>query len=210
MIPTMFCPDCGAEYRQGFDRCTDCDVPLVEQLPASNESADSGANGVEFRALWTGEDEQDCECFCDRLRKAGIPFKIAQRAEQASKNEVVRTFKIDVPREFQEAASKMVGEGRMDFADSEEDQRIMELPAQDGPDTARHSYVGKVALGQTADVQVWSGNYAGLLELCLRENDIKTRVDVSPDGTGTICVAAQDESKAREIIHEVEEGIPPE
>ncbi len=29
----MFCPKCKAEYRQGFTRCADCDVDLVEVLP---------------------------------------------------------------------------------------------------------------------------------------------------------------------------------
>ena len=30
----MFCPDCRTEYRPGFTRCVDCDVDLVELLPA--------------------------------------------------------------------------------------------------------------------------------------------------------------------------------
>ena len=30
----MFCPQCKAEYRVGFIRCSDCDVELVGQLPA--------------------------------------------------------------------------------------------------------------------------------------------------------------------------------
>jgi len=30
----MFCPNCGAEYRPGFDRCSDCAVELVPSLPA--------------------------------------------------------------------------------------------------------------------------------------------------------------------------------
>ncbi len=29
----MYCPDCRAEYREGFDRCEECDVALVESLP---------------------------------------------------------------------------------------------------------------------------------------------------------------------------------
>jgi len=32
----MFCPDCGAEYRSGFARCSDCHVELVEILPPAN------------------------------------------------------------------------------------------------------------------------------------------------------------------------------
>jgi hypothetical protein len=29
----MFCPSCGAEYREGFLRCVDCEVDLVEEAP---------------------------------------------------------------------------------------------------------------------------------------------------------------------------------
>ena len=29
----MFCPNCRAEYRPGFPRCSDCEVDLVEVLP---------------------------------------------------------------------------------------------------------------------------------------------------------------------------------
>jgi hypothetical protein len=36
----MFCPRCGAEYRQGFFRCSDCDIPLVDQLPADRSVTD--------------------------------------------------------------------------------------------------------------------------------------------------------------------------
>jgi hypothetical protein len=29
----MYCPQCRSEYRQGFTRCSDCDVDLVAELP---------------------------------------------------------------------------------------------------------------------------------------------------------------------------------
>ncbi len=29
----MFCPKCGAEYREGFTECADCMVPLVYEEP---------------------------------------------------------------------------------------------------------------------------------------------------------------------------------
>jgi hypothetical protein len=29
----MYCPSCRAEFREGFFRCEDCDVALVEVLP---------------------------------------------------------------------------------------------------------------------------------------------------------------------------------
>jgi len=30
----MFCPECRAEYREGFTECSDCHVPLAATLPA--------------------------------------------------------------------------------------------------------------------------------------------------------------------------------
>jgi hypothetical protein len=30
----VFCPQCGSEYREGFTRCIDCEVGLVQQAPA--------------------------------------------------------------------------------------------------------------------------------------------------------------------------------
>ena len=36
----MFCPQCRAEYREGFFRCTDCDIPLVDQLSADRSVTD--------------------------------------------------------------------------------------------------------------------------------------------------------------------------
>jgi len=29
----MFCPKCLAEYRDGFTQCSDCQVPLIQELP---------------------------------------------------------------------------------------------------------------------------------------------------------------------------------
>lgn len=35
----MFCPECRAEYRPGFSRCSDCDVDLVQELGKSDTRA---------------------------------------------------------------------------------------------------------------------------------------------------------------------------
>lgn len=29
----MFCPRCKSEYRKGFETCSDCNIPLVDELP---------------------------------------------------------------------------------------------------------------------------------------------------------------------------------
>ncbi len=33
-----FCPSCRTEYRDGFTRCSECEVELVEALPAQDSS----------------------------------------------------------------------------------------------------------------------------------------------------------------------------
>ena len=32
----MICPECKAEYREGFTRCADCDIELVEANSIEN------------------------------------------------------------------------------------------------------------------------------------------------------------------------------
>jgi Putative prokaryotic signal transducing protein len=34
----MFCPNCRSEYRAGFDRCKDCDVGLLTELPSEEKA----------------------------------------------------------------------------------------------------------------------------------------------------------------------------
>jgi hypothetical protein len=36
----MYCPNCRAEYREGFFKCADCHVPLVAGLPPENDKDD--------------------------------------------------------------------------------------------------------------------------------------------------------------------------
>ncbi len=33
----MICPQCKAEYREGFDTCSDCSVPLVAELSQTED-----------------------------------------------------------------------------------------------------------------------------------------------------------------------------
>ncbi|HMK91426.1 MAG TPA: DUF2007 domain-containing protein [Thermoleophilia bacterium] len=35
----MYCPKCRAEYVDGFTRCFDCDLPLVDELPPPSRRA---------------------------------------------------------------------------------------------------------------------------------------------------------------------------
>ncbi len=68
----MFCPQCEAEYREGFTECSDCDVALVETLePHEREEIAPGLTVV----FQTPNPEELAE-IVDRLEKAKVPYVI--------------------------------------------------------------------------------------------------------------------------------------
>lgn len=44
----MFCPNCKAEYREGFTSCSDCHVTLVKELPEELEERKQEIDNQEF------------------------------------------------------------------------------------------------------------------------------------------------------------------
>jgi hypothetical protein len=59
----MFCPVCKSEYRDGFTKCSDCDVDLVKQLADDSEAKEP---------LWAGQDASVRGTICDKLDAAKI------------------------------------------------------------------------------------------------------------------------------------------
>src|SRR6266436_3964349 len=55
----MFCPVCKAEYRQGFARCADCEVELVES-PRHASRVETPPPDKYGALLWQGEDPHFC------------------------------------------------------------------------------------------------------------------------------------------------------
>jgi hypothetical protein len=43
----MFCPQCKCEYVEGFNKCSDCEVLLVESLPIEIKKDDSSCDLVD-------------------------------------------------------------------------------------------------------------------------------------------------------------------
>jgi hypothetical protein len=80
-MPGMFCPVCHAEYRPGFTRCSDCQVDLVRELPASSgflskairEDEDSGEHDA-MEVLWAGVDPRVQSRIADALTEAAIDY----------------------------------------------------------------------------------------------------------------------------------------
>jgi hypothetical protein len=210
----MFCPECKAEYRAGFTRCSDCDIELVECLPESSPGSDAGLLDAGLRGVWTGEDQVECASICERLSAAEIPFNVIQRSQQFLKG-LDRSFKICVPPNFCDQAKEVIDRGRLDFTDEVEDQRVMELPVEGGiaaADRDDDDWIPENWSPESATVEVWFEKIqqdTWMIESALRENHVHARTDVLEDGSRRIFVMLGDESRAREIVSEIEDGTPP-
>ncbi len=68
-----WCPQCGAEYREEFTRCSECDVPLVASLP---EETPLGEAGVIVAAF---SDHQEARLVRGVLDEEGIPCGLIDR-----------------------------------------------------------------------------------------------------------------------------------
>ena len=66
----MFCPKCRAEYREGFDKCVDCQIPLVSQLPPESE----GKPDLELVTVLEPADPATLAIAKSLLTEAGIEF----------------------------------------------------------------------------------------------------------------------------------------
>jgi hypothetical protein len=68
----MFCPECETEYREGFVRCSDCDVALIEDLAALSAAEASTA----LTPLTQSGSSALIAELLDRLEKASVPYVV--------------------------------------------------------------------------------------------------------------------------------------
>jgi hypothetical protein len=67
----MFCPDCGAEFREGFTECSDCHIPLVWELPTERPAVP-----LECVTVFEGDDPLMIGAMKGLLEQAGIPVYV--------------------------------------------------------------------------------------------------------------------------------------
>jgi len=73
-----FCPECQAEYREGFTRCSACDLDLVEQLPEafdlSEENIHQALEGQDLVPVVRGDFEvlKEIRAFLSSQRVASL------------------------------------------------------------------------------------------------------------------------------------------
>ena len=64
-----FCPKCKAEYEFGVGKCSDCQIPLVSQLPEQQKNDNLESNLVSLTIV---NNEIEAIFICDLLNQAGI------------------------------------------------------------------------------------------------------------------------------------------
>jgi hypothetical protein len=104
----MFCPQCRAEYREGFVACSDCHIPLVDRLLDAHAEADEGDLDA---LILTGFDSPVAIGLAKGLlQEAGIPFFTMDQnpaARQESGN-FLGWWSVRVPREREAEAREIL------------------------------------------------------------------------------------------------------
>ncbi len=262
-LGAMFCPQCKAEYRQGFTVCADCDVPLVWQLPASPDApheTESSGQAPEpaddpLCSFWSGDDPRIHAELCQLLDEQGIPHKTIRRQDHLFNLNSKSPFQIGIPFSCFEkaeaavkeaygaqgetpAAPNLLGSGKEHVTEAGIFSSLLDLangyargagdhvaaahsPPVDTPEgfsspenseNSRRHWDPDHWYPEDATAEIWSGDQPELGELIaasLQENQIHSRLDCT-EGKCALFVLPGDETRAREIVREIVEGVPPE
>jgi hypothetical protein len=211
----MFCPQCKAEYREGFYRCADCNIDLVWHLeePAARAQLRKDESSV---VLWRGQDPVVYTSLLNSLREAQIPFHDRAMCDPeglysssfpaylGGPGFEIQVLVQDLGRA--QAALESVLESLEKLAES---PAATESPSQ--PIAAATHVVSRDCAAEEAVAVAWSGDdeeMAEFLHATLCENGIPCRALAEPVPT-RILVCPEDEARARQIVREVLEGWPP-
>lgn len=119
-----FCPLCGAEYREGFDRCHDCDVELVDELPPEEEW-----DPTDWVTVEEAHDETTAAIIEGFLLERGMTVRVLSRRDRdlASTLRGLGTVAVQVPTEDMDRALEAL-------AEHDEGAQVWDPDAVDGPD----------------------------------------------------------------------------
>ncbi len=73
----MWCPRCKSEYREGFDRCVECNVALVKHLEA--DKSEGVSDEEEWTFLVNVADGFECDLIEGLIAAHGIPVQKAYK-----------------------------------------------------------------------------------------------------------------------------------
>ncbi len=219
----MFCPQCQAEYRQGFTVCADCEVPLVAALRADRPQTEGFDEG--FAVIWKGDSESYCAALCLQLQDAGIRYEVAQDLRSRMGMTADWRYEIRVRKDDAHTAKERLGlpevvidESSSERTEPDEEEALPVFP-EDGNAAANAARIRNSSNSyldpwhpEDACVEIWkqSADYEySTVELSLKANYIRVREEKQDDGSRKYFVMPEDEAIALEIIRQIVEGIPP-
>ena len=176
--------------------------------------------GEEFRPLVDFDSSLTCADGCLTLQEEGIPYRVKELPRSVGYQLEPRSeFQVSVPNsKFARAKDLLMvqiahGE-EANFPDGAEIQAAMELPLREdrNPEETRPGWDPSNWYPEDASVEVWRGDakkQGETIEMSLQENRIHFRSDARRDGL-RIFVMPEGETRAREIVREIVEGVPPE
>jgi len=230
----LYCPNCGAEYREGFSSCSDCHVLLVHepQHDFRQESVPEPGdpNKDPFCAFWQGDDPRIHAELCGVLEEAGIQHKTVYRKDHLFNLANYPTFQVGVPASRFEDAENVIHEAFPSDSREDESANSLILPRL-LPDDRKNqirklpemlstgeNIPGPEAPGDPEDwfsedatALVWSGDayVASAILAALNENDLHVRRELR-NNMAEVFVLPDEQIHAKEIIREIVESTPME
>jgi len=117
----MICPQCKAEYREGFTVCADCEVELAPGEAAGrdlqqavvpvtrSEFASEDSDEDPFCKFWAGNDPRIHAELCLILEEEGIPYRTIRREDHLFHFTVKAPLMIGIPASLFEKAEAVIG-----------------------------------------------------------------------------------------------------
>jgi len=172
----MYCPQCEAEYRQGFTRCADCDIDLVYERPASASGSGEAGGHVEnpddpFCSFWRGDDPRIHAELCELLNQEGIPHRTVRREDHLFNINTKSAFEIGIPfSQFEKAEAAI-----RDAYGTEEEQ----------PDAGRLLGYGRGYVAELGAAFPWQPSQKGFARAAIGQEEepesVATAVPEEPD-----------------------------
>lgn len=221
----MICPNCRAEYRDGFTVCVDCEIPLVAQLPTPNLSPDTNApvqaDATDYQphedpycAFWHGNDARLHAELCSVLDEAGIPHKTVHRTDRLFNTNRYNAFQIGVPYSLFEDAERAVQDA---FGTNDNDGTIAVVTLS-APETGHSSNPSDAprsallnAINEDLTADIWTVDLPENMEK-VREWMHKYDIPVhwlESGGKSHLLVEKSGADELRKIVKAILEGNPP-
>ncbi|MHB8608778.1 MAG: hypothetical protein ACYDCG_10800 [Candidatus Acidiferrales bacterium] len=190
-----------------------CELSAAAIVPI--EPVDAGDPAEDpFCSFWKGDDPRVHAELCELLSEQGIPQRTIRRQDHLFNWNTRCAFEIGVPFSQFEKAEAAVKDayGGENEPVSEGVAVPLELPEFVEPREWRAGWDPERWYPEEATVEIWEGDQPEMRELLaasLGENQIHSRV-AETAGVMRLFVMPADETRAREIVREVVDAVPPD